>query len=115
MAWTRRDVDDARTRLRAVMPVGSTIYLVMRHISKSGMSHDVDVYTIRVGVGAVEGSTAIDLRWWSRIVAQALDIRQTKHGYVRVHGCGFDVGHDIASNLGHYLHGDVRALRHEWI
>jgi len=87
---------DAIELLRKNIQPGDTLYTVLRHTSKSGMYHVIDVYTMKDNT---------PLRWsWS--VASAINCRyDRKHEGIGVSGCGMDMGFDIVYNLGYALFG----------
>ena len=88
---------------------GSTMYTVIRHVSKSGMSRRIDCYSIHRGEltylsGYIEGITG-----WKR----------HRDGGLIVSGCGMDMGFHIIYNVSAALYGhDNRGgyeISHSWI
>jgi hypothetical protein len=73
---------------------GDTIYTIVTHVSKSGMSRDIKMYTIKDNEPV----------YLSGYVARALDLRLSNDG-VRVGGCGMDMGYHLVMNLSYALHG----------
>lgn len=41
------EMEESKTRLKEMLHEGDTIYTVLRHVSASGMSREIDVYLIR--------------------------------------------------------------------
>jgi hypothetical protein len=79
--------------LRDELPPGSTLYTVLRHVSRSGMSRNIDVYLIDGG----------EPHWRSYRVASALGLPIAQDA-VKVVGCGMDMGFHIVSNLSRVLY-----------
>lgn len=88
---------------------GRTVYTVLRHTSKSGMSRRIDVYTIHKG----------ELTYLSGYIEGITDMKRHRDGGLIVGGCGMDMGFHIVYNLSAALYGhDNRGgyeLHHEWI
>lgn len=82
--------------LRAILPVGSYVSLVVRRVSKSGMSRDIDCI--------VNGEQyPNNITHW---VALALSKKVQKTGGIRMNGCGMDQGFELVYNLGNVLFPD---------
>ena len=93
--------DQARhvAMLRDMLPSGATVYTRIEHVSRSGMSRDVQVYIVDAG----------DIRNVTGLVASALDMpRRDRHGdwVLRIGGCGFDAGFHVVYELGTTLYPD---------
>lgn len=91
-----RDRDEARDQLRAIVKPGSTVYTVLRHVSKSGMSRSIALYIIEDG----------EPRWITYTAARAMratwdDAREA----IKVGGVGMDMGFAIVYDLGVSLFG----------
>ena len=107
----------AIAQLREILKPGDTVYTVLRHVSASGMSRRIDVYTIRNDRPQfLTGYSAHALGWkWGH-----------KAGIV-VGGCGMDMGFHLVYCLSRTLFPDGftqadgtqrdggYALRHEWL
>lgn len=96
---------EAMEDLRAWMPRGSTVYLVLRHRSRGGMTREIGVVVVHEGK-AVHVSFA---------VADAFGYRIGKRDGVIVHGCGMDMGFALIARVAVALHDEQRALKHEWL
>jgi len=98
-----------RRMLKRFCPKGSTVYTVLRHVSRSGTSRRIDVYSIRKN----------ELVYLSGYIEGITDMKRHKDGGLLVHGCGMDMGFHIVHNLSMALYGfDNRgayALDHSWI
>ena len=85
--------------LRSMIAPGDTVYTVLRHVSRSGMSRRISLF-----IGAGEAITNIS--WHA---AHALgDSVKNRAGYVQdvgieIGGCGMDMGFDLVYNLGRVL------------
>lgn len=94
--------DDARATLREWLKPGDTVFTVLRHVSRSGMSRDVSVVVFR------DGQTTNDAHP-NYLVAKACGYRLKRggmHDALVVGGCGFDAGYDIVHSLSHALWPD---------
>lgn len=89
--------EEARERLRAILPPGATVYTVLRHVARSGMSRSIDVYLIDES----------GPHWLSRLVSRATGLAfDKKREAVKMGGWGMDMGFAIVANLGHALYPD---------
>lgn len=104
---TTTEKTDALNTLREYFPKGSTIYTILRSVSRSGMSRVISVVAI----------TPDGPRFLSYHTAQVLDMKCTTKGDagVKVGGCGMDMGFHVAYNLSYVLHGDGYACNHRWL
>jgi hypothetical protein len=109
------EAEAARSRLRELLPPGSTVYCVLRHVSRSGMSRAISFYAI------VDGEP----RWLSGYIARALIYEEDgkplypmskRHESSNVvGGCGMDMGFAVVYDLSYALHGDGYAIKHSWM
>lgn len=93
-----RERQEAVAYLRDCFPPGSTVYTVLRRVSRSGMMRHISVVAPGESVGGLDIQ---DVTW---AVARALAIpfdRDT--GGVKVGGCGMDMGFHLAYELSHRL------------
>lgn len=91
-------------RLKEIAPPGTTVYAVVRNVSRSGMSRTMDFYVI----------TDNTLRYITGYVATILGLRRSDRG-VRVTGAGMDMAFATTYELAHALYGDGYALTSEVI
>ena len=84
------------TMLQTMLEPGTTVYTVIRHVSSSGMSRNIDVYAM------VDNEP----RNISYLVADVTDTPLSKDGSLRVTGCGMDMGFHIAYTLSATLYRD---------
>jgi hypothetical protein len=76
--------------LAALLPVGATVYTLLRHKSASGELRAVSVFI-------AQGGKVVCL---DPVVARALDYKQHSGGGLVVRGSGFSAGFEIVYNLG---------------
>jgi hypothetical protein len=96
---------EAIERLRQLLPLGSTVFTILRSVSCSGMKREIDVLCW--------DSTSKEPVVFSWLAALALDHRLSKtYKAVVVSGTGMDMEFHLVSNLSHALHGHSHALRH---
>jgi len=90
MTAKERREHEAREKLREFVKPGATVYTIIRHVSRSGMTRVIDPYIIEDG----------EPRWIGRYVSDALSwsYDDKKQG-VRVGGCGMDMGFHLVYTL----------------
>jgi hypothetical protein len=96
-----REKEEALAFLRLHLPHGSTVYTVLRAVSRSGMSRKISLYTVDK-----------DGKLWDigNYVAKALDSKPVEFmgSWVLVAGgCGMDMGYHLVSSLAHALFGYI--------
>jgi hypothetical protein len=98
--------EEAINRLKELLKPGDTVYTVLRHVSRSGMSRAIDVYKITSGKdGRPEKS------WLSYNVAKALEWGFNKnYEAVSVGGCGMDMGFHLVYTLSRVLFKEYTCL-----
>lgn len=107
----------ALAELRALLPPGSTVYTILRSVSRSGMSRVITPLVL----------TASGPRFLTYAVASALGL-PVKRGFVdglRIDGGGMDMGFHLVSSLSYALHGMTQrsdtterpgyTLTHRWL
>jgi hypothetical protein len=100
----RLQAERAKQSLLNILKKGDTVYTVLRHVSASGMSRRIDLYTF-------QDSKKIYLTGYYAMMRGETPPRD---GY-KVGGCGMDMGFHLVHGLSYRLFGDDYALRHEWI
>lgn len=108
---SKEDTTRAIENLRACYPEGSTVYTILRDVSRSGMSRTVGVVSLQGDGGAIAARHPN----WAVSVLLGYRLKSQRWDGVVVGGCGFDAGHDIAYNLGRALYGNGYALKHQWL
>lgn len=103
--WTQEERDEAARILREMVPVGSTIYTILRHVSTSGTTRDI---------APIFFPKHNDDRDLTVLVAKVMDLRVVNEG-CRIDGGGEDKGHMLVHYLSHTLYGDGRALFQRWL
>jgi hypothetical protein len=87
--------EQACSELRETLKPGTTVYTVLRHVSRSGMSRDIDVYVIEDG----------EPRRITWTVAKAADLTYNRKAEaIKIGGCGMDMGFAIVYNLSRSLY-----------
>ena len=99
MRVSKADQHAAIQELRTMLPPGSTVTTVLRHVSKSGMSRDIDCFKLRY---FGEDHHA----WLSRLIGKATGghMLRDKQDALRVSGCRMDMGFAIV--WSHALYPD---------
>ena len=95
--------------LRRYFPKGSTVYTILRSVSRSGMRRVIAVLSIP------DGDTRIS--WLSYDVARLLDykISTKRSDGLIISGAGEDKGFRIAYDLSSVIWNDGYALNHRWL
>ena len=97
MKYAKQDVEESREVLLRWLKPGDTIYTVLRHVSRSGMSRKIDLYKIEDGQPIFLTGHA------ARVLGDRWD-RDT--GGIVVQGCGMDMGFEVVYRLGYALYPD---------
>lgn len=93
-------------RLRELAPEGTTLYVILRHVSRSGMQRRISVVAI------IDG----DPYHMDYLVALALERRTNGNGEgIVCHGAGMDMGFELIYSLSQALYGDGYKLSHRWL
>lgn len=93
------DRADAIEQLHKLVTPGATLYTVLRSVSRSGMSRNIDVYAMTVENGALVK------RWLSPLIARATGITfDRKRESLKMGGCGMDMGFAIVYDVGRTLY-----------
>lgn len=119
MKRTKEQVQEAYEQLRKLIPQGSTVYCVLRGVSRSGMSRNIDFYAI------IQDDDKPRLQWLTGYMSAIGVVKQSRSDWeksrgAKVHGCGMDMGFHVVDTLASALYkrderGLGRGLRHEWI
>jgi hypothetical protein len=98
--------DEARETLERLIPRDSTVYVILRSVSKSGMSREIGL------VSFVDGHPYHP----NYAAARLLDRSVNKAGDgIRCQGAGMDMGFELVYSLAQKLYGDGYALKHVWL
>lgn len=88
---------EAINRLKEILKPGDTVYTVVRSVSRSGMSREIDVYFFDK-----KGNKF----YLSYLVSRALEYKQADNGALKVGGCGMDMGFHVVYGLSRTLYRD---------
>ena len=88
-------------------PKGSTVYCVLRHVSRSSMMRVIDLVVIDNGDVRYLRSLGDDERWPYKM--------HLKHDGFTITGTGMDMGFKIVYDLGLIFHGDGYYFNHRWL
>lgn len=96
----QREAAEAVERMREWVKPGDTLYTILRHVSRSGMSRSISVVTI----DHADGGRIYDLDYnVARALGEPID---RDRGGVKVSGCGMDMGFHLVYSLSHALFPD---------
>lgn len=113
---------EALTKLREWFPKGSTVYTILRSVSRSGMQRTLSVVALPIYRPSVENRVEdrqdeiIPLfpDYYTSLVT-GYSLSRGGVGHIIVKGYGSDAGMEVAHALGYYLYGDEFALKHRWL
>jgi hypothetical protein len=88
---------EAIERLRGMLKPGDTVYTILRHVSRSGMSRSISVVVVQDGV-------PFDVSW--AVAKAGLGRFDRDRDGVKVTGCGMDMGFHLVYNLAWTLYPD---------
>jgi hypothetical protein len=98
--------------LRKWFPRGSTVYTILRHVSRSGMSRDISVVALNA-----DGDKIVDIH--PNYAVSVVTGRRARRGgmfdSIVCNGCGMDMGFDLVYSISCAVHGDGYALKHRWL
>ena len=103
----RLRAEHAKEQLSNILSEGDTVYTVLRHVSASGMSRRIDLYTFQDNKPV----------YLSGYYAMMQGEEPPRDGY-KVGGCGMDMGFHLVYSLASMLYEGTRGgyeLRHEWL
>lgn len=102
MKINKEDYEKALEYLHEYLKPGDTVYTILRHVSRSGMSRSVSALAITKD-GRHGDNMPYDI---SHLVAKVCGYTLDRtNGGVKVGGCGFDAGHEVVYHLGYKLFG----------
>ena len=113
---TKAEQAQAIEYLREYLKPGDEVRCVLRHVSSSGMSRDIDLYRFE---GHADGTVSV--YWLSGNAAKALGLRcdNGTHNAVRISGAGMDMGfalvYDLAQTLWPNEDRSGYLLKHRWL
>ena len=103
---TAEERENARARLQEMVKPGDTVYTVLRHVSRSGMSRSISVI-----IHTPEGPS--DMSWAvAKLLGWSFDRRNDG---VKVGGCGMDMGFYLVNRLAETLYPNGDALTQKWL
>lgn len=111
---TTQEHTNAIERLRAILPPGSTVYTILRHVARSGMMRRLDVYALDTDS---EGKPW--MRYLSGMVSHATGIRFSAKGGARedcglvMNGCGYSQSDEIIDRIEEAIGLPANSLRRE--
>jgi hypothetical protein len=95
-----------REQLLKILKPGDTVYTILRHVSASGMSRRIDLYTIKDNTKVYLSGYAADL--------MGDKLSDKPGGGIVVTGCGMDMGFSLVCNLGYCLWPNGTPEAHGW-
>jgi hypothetical protein len=102
-----RAQEEARAELRGILRPGDKVYCVVRKVSGSGMSRNIDFYLFLPGKGRSERAKRdVTMLYLSYTIAQALGLSLAKaadQGGIVVKGTGMDMGAHVVRSLSSAL------------
>jgi len=94
---------------RKNFPPGSTLYTVLRNVSRSGMTRHIGL------VGFLDGERRYPVHPnYSGSLLYGSHVNKCGDGIV-VSGCGMDMGFNLVYVIAYAVHGDGYAYQQEWL
>ena len=99
---------DQHARLREWFPKGSTVYTILRHVSRTGMQRVIGVVSIAPSSRWADG---VVVRHPNYATSEVLRVRlDKKREGVVIGGCGMNMGFALVNNLSCALHHEYDCL-----
>ena len=94
-------------------PKGTTVYTILRHVSRSGMRREIGLVVFG---NDGQGKTFPFHPNWSAaaLTGRRLNSESRRDGVI-CDGCGMDMGFDLVYSIGQAVYGDGYALKQEWL
>jgi hypothetical protein len=89
-------------KLRETLKPGDTVHTVLRSVSRSGMSRNIDVYKLTPNADGTVSKQWLSY-WVSKAIGESFD---KKTDCLKVSGCGMDMGFHVVYNLSRVLFCD---------
>ena len=90
--------------LSSILNKGDTIYYNVRHVSRSGMSRNIQFFWIDADRRPAR------ITW---LMSELLGYKHNDDGTIKVRGCGMDMGFHVISQLSVDIFGDYKSLKSE--
>ena len=92
MKYSKSEIEESLTKLREWIKPGDTVYTVLRHVSRSGMSRNISVVLID-GDAMLHPNHAV-----ARVTGSPL-VRGGMNDAIKMGGCGMDMGFALVYDL----------------
>ena len=92
MRYSKSEIEESLTKLREWIKPGDTVYTVLRHVSRSGMSRNISVVLI-------DGDAMLHPNHAVACVTGAPLVRGGMNDAIKVGGCGMDMGFALVYDL----------------
>ena len=102
--YTKEQTEQARERLLSILHPGDTVYTIIKHVARSGMSRDICPIAIVNSEPVYLGCSVAELIGW-----------RCDDQDVKVSGCGMDMGFHLVYTLAATLFSDGYALNQRWL
>jgi len=83
------------------LPRGTTLYVRLRHVARTGMSRTLDAFVVTDGRPR-------------RVFLPGCPGYSKRDGLFRVRGCGFNVADHLCRVIGRFVANDDSYFSHEW-
>ena len=84
---------------------GDTLFTLVNHVSKSGMTRNIKVLDIKNESPS----------YWNYYISKILGYTLKDDGTLKVQGCGMDMGFHVVYSLSYALFNDGYAIKQRWI
>src|SRR3990167_7127820 len=92
MKYSKSEIEESLTKLREWIKPGDTVYTVLRHVSRSGMSRNISVVLI-------DGDAMLHPNHAVACVTGSTLVRGGMNDAIKMGGCGMDMGFALVYDL----------------
>lgn len=96
MKYTKSEIDASLTKLREWLHPGDTVYTILRHVSRSGMSRNISVVVPFGNGDFIHPNHAV-------AVVTGMPLVRGWNDAIKVGGCGSDMGFMLVYDLSYRL------------
>lgn len=89
---------------------GKTIYMILRHVSQSGMQRVISFMFFQ------KYKHGLEPYYLDYDISNLLNYKQSKdYKGIKVNGCGMDMGFSVVANLSEKLYKNYKVLKYRWL
>jgi len=97
--------EKCKEKLRETLEGIDKVYCILRHVSRSGMYRVISLCIVKNN----------EILLIDHLAAPLLEGYDEKHGGLKAHGCGMNMGFHLTHKLFQRVFGNGYALKSEWL